>query len=188
MYLIAGLGNPGEKYKYTRHNVGFVAIDYISATLGIKVNKIKFRALIGEGNIAGEKVMLAKPSTYMNLSGESIFAIADYYKIPPENIIIIYDDISLPVGRLRIRPNGSDGGHNGIKSILYHLKSDSFPRIKIGVGSNNDKPLADYVLGTFSKQDGIEVTNCIKLTDKICETIISSGVSEAMNKFNGVGK
>ena len=187
MYLIAGLGNPGEKYRNTRHNVGFVAVDYIAATLGVKVNKIKFRALIGETSVAGEKVILAKPSTYMNLSGESILAISEYYKIPAENIIIIYDDVSLPPGRLRIRPDGSDGGHNGIKSILYHLQTDAFPRIKIGLGKN-DIPLADYVLGTFSKQEGIAVTSCIKYTDKICETIIASGVGEAMNKFNGVGK
>lgn len=187
MYLIVGLGNPGDKYKYTRHNVGFVAIDYIATKLGVKVNKIKFRALIGEANIAGEKVILAKPSTYMNLSGESVIAIKEFYKIPAENIIVIYDDISLPVGRLRIRPQGSDGGHNGIKSILYHLKTDTFPRIKIGIGENNI-PLEHYVLGTFSKNDGEEVTKCIKYTDSIVEEIIRSGVSVAMNKYNGVGK
>ena len=185
MYLIAGLGNPGEKYKYTRHNVGFMAIDYLSAVYQISVKKIKFRSLLGEGNIGGERVILAKPSTFMNNSGEAVGEIARFYKIPPQNIIVIYDDVALDTGRLRIRPSGSDGGHNGMKSIIYHLKSDSFPRVRIGVGKASGAELAGHVLGTFSKEDGVRVTECIKETDKITEEIISRGVSAAMNKFNG---
>lgn len=185
MYLIAGLGNPGEKYKYTRHNVGFTAIDYLSAVYNISVKKIKFRSLLGEGNIGGERVILAKPSTFMNNSGEAVGEIARFYKIPPQNIIVIYDDVALDTGRLRIRPSGSDGGHNGMKSIIYHLKSDSFPRVRIGVGKASGAELAGHVLGTFSKEDGVRVTKCIKETDKITEEIISRGVSAAMNKFNG---
>ena len=185
MYLIAGLGNPGQKYKYTRHNVGFIAADYLSVKLGIKINKIKFKSVYGEGTVAGERVILAKPQTFMNLSGEAIGEIVRYYKIPPENVIVIYDDIALPVGRLRVRPSGSAGGHNGMKSVIYHLESDAFPRIRIGVGKQ-ENDLIDHVLGTFPKEDGIRVTRCVKETDKIIETIIREGAQSAMNKFNGV--
>lgn len=184
MFLIAGLGNPGDKYKYTRHNVGFIAADYIAETFGIKLTKIKFKSLCGEGVISGEKVLIAKPSTFMNNSGEAIAEIARYYKIPVNRIIIIYDDISLDVGKVRIRPSGSDGGHNGMKSIIYHLGSDAFPRIRIGIGAP-DIPLIDYVLGNFSKEDGVAVTNCVKKTDEIIKCIINTGTADAMNKFNG---
>ncbi|MBO4896791.1 MAG: aminoacyl-tRNA hydrolase [Clostridia bacterium] len=186
MYLIAGLGNPGEKYKYTRHNVGFMTIDYLSAVHGIKVKKIKFRALIGEGMIGGEKVLLAKPSTFMNLSGESIAPMAEYFKIPKDKIIVIYDDVALPTGKLRIRPSGSDGGHNGMKSVIYMLETEKFPRIRIGIGNTGEIPMADFVTGTFSKEDGEKVTSCIKQTDKIISEIIENGVESAMNKFNGM--
>lgn len=185
MYLIAGLGNPGEKYEKTRHNVGFMAIDYLGEKYDISVKKIKFKALIGEGKIGSERVILAKPSTFMNSSGESIMEIARYYKLPPENIIIIYDDTAIDVGRLRIRPSGSDGGHNGMKSIIYLLESDAFPRVRVGIGKARDE-MVNHVLGTFSKEDGIKVTRCIKATDKIVEEIIKSGVQSAMNKYNGM--
>lgn len=184
MYLIAGLGNPGDKYAKTRHNVGFVAIDYLAIKYGISVKKIKFKGLIGEGKIGNERVILAKPTTFMNSSGESIVEIAKYYKIPPENIIVIYDDTAIDVGKLRIRPGGSDGGHNGMKSIIYLLQSDAFPRIRVGIGKAKDE-MVNHVLGNFSKEDGEKVTKCIKLTDKIVEEIITSGVGSAMNKFNG---
>lgn len=184
MYLIAGLGNPGDKYAKTRHNVGFVAIDYLALKFGISVKKIKFKALIGEGVIGGERVILAKPTTFMNLSGESILEIAKYYKLPPENIIIIYDDTAIEVGKIRIRPGGSDGGHNGMKSIIYLLGSDAFPRIRVGIGKAKDE-MVGHVLGTFSKPDGEAVTKCIKATDKIVEEIIKNGAGSAMNKFNG---
>lgn len=186
MYLIAGLGNPGDKYKQTRHNVGFMAADYIAAINNIKINKIKFKAVCGEGNIGGEKVIIAKPSCFMNCSGESILEIAQYYKLSASNIIIIYDDVALDVGRIRIRPSGSDGGHNGIKSIIYSLQSNEFPRIRIGVG-NPQIPLADYVLGKISGDDGIKITEAIKKLDSAVYDIITDGVSSAMNKFNGKG-
>lgn len=184
MYLIAGLGNPGNQYKYTRHNIGFVAIDFLSVKYNISVRKIKYKSLIGEGSIKGEKVILMKPSTFMNLSGEAIGECARFYKIPPERIIIIYDDVALDTGRLRIRPSGSDGGHNGMKSIIYHLNSDTFPRVRIGAGKPQHD-MINHVLGSFEKDEGKRVTSCIKLTDKIIEEIITSGVESAMNKFNG---
>jgi len=187
MYLIAGLGNPGKQYEDTRHNVGFKTIDYLSDRWNIPVKKIRFKALIGEGIVGGEKVILAKPSTFMNASGESVGEIARYYNLEPENIIIIQDDVALPVGRLRIRPSGSDGGHNGIKSILYHLGSDAFIRLKIGVGGAAHD-MVSHVLGTFSKEDGVAVTRCIKAADEIMEIIIQKGAGEAMNRFNGFGK
>lgn len=187
MFLIVGLGNPGKKYEDTRHNVGFKTIDYLSGKWDIPVKKIKFRALIGEGIVGGEKVVLAKPSTFMNLSGESVGEIARYYNLAPEEIIVVQDDVALPVGRLRIRPSGSDGGHNGIKSILYHLQSDKFIRLKIGVGGAAHD-MVSHVLGTFSKEDGIRVTDCIKVSDSIMETIMKMGAGEAMNRFNGFGK
>ncbi len=187
MYLIAGLGNPGRQYEDTRHNVGFKTIDYLADRWNIPVKKIRFKALIGEGIVGGEKVILAKPSTFMNASGESVGEIARYYNLEPENIIIIQDDVALPVGRLRIRPSGSDGGHNGIKSILYHLGSDAFLRLKIGVGGAAHDMIS-HVLGTFSKEDGIAVTRCIKVADEIMEIIMQKGAGEAMNRFNGFGK
>lgn len=187
MFLIVGLGNPGKKYEDTRHNVGFKTIDYLSDRWDIPVKKIKFRALIGEGIVGGEKVILAKPSTFMNLSGESVGEIARYYDLAPQNIIVVQDDVALPVGRLRIRPSGSDGGHNGIKSILYHLESDKFLRLKIGVGGAA-QDMVSHVLGTFSKEDGIRVTDCIKVSDTVMETIMKMGAGEAMNRFNGFGK
>ena len=187
MYLIVGLGNPGKQYEDTRHNVDFKTIDYLSARWDIPVKKIRFRALLGEGMVGGEKVILAKPSTFMNASGESVGEIARYYNLPPEKIVVVQDDVALPVGRLRIRPSGSDGGHNGIKSILYHLQSDAFIRIKIGVGSAAHD-MVSHVLGTFSKEDGVAVTRCIKEADGILEIIMAKGCGEAMNRYNSFGK
>ncbi len=184
MYLIAGLGNPGEKYFRTRHNVGFSAIDYISQKCGIDVKKIKHKALLGEGNIAGERVVLVKPQTFMNLSGESIGEIASWYKIPNENIIIIYDDISLELGGIRIREKGSAGGHNGIKSIILHLNSDVFGRIKIGVGGNGDRQLADYVLSKFSDEEAKIIFDSLEQTCLAVEEYIKNGAGLAMNKYN----
>ncbi len=187
MYLIAGLGNPGRQYENTRHNVGFMAIDYLSEKWDIPVKKIRFKALVGEGIVGGEKVILAKPSTFMNASGESIREIAAYYNLEPENILVIHDDVALPVGRLRIRPSGSDGGHNGIKSILYQLQSDRFVRLKIGVGAAAHD-MVSHVLGSFSKEDGAGVKSCIEVADKIAETFLAKGAGEAMNQFNSFGK
>ncbi|MBQ7036735.1 MAG: aminoacyl-tRNA hydrolase [Clostridia bacterium] len=187
MYVIVGLGNPGRQYEDTRHNVGFKTIDYLSGKWDIPVKKIRFRALIGEGMVGREKVLLVKPSTFMNLSGESVGEIVRYYNVEPENVIVIQDDVALPIGRLRIRTSGSDGGHNGIKSILYHLQSDKFIRLKIGVGAAAHD-MVSHVLGTFSKEDGVSVTNCIKVSDGIMETIMEKGVGEAMNRYNSFGK
>lgn len=187
MFVILGIGNPGKKYDGTRHNIGFIAMDYMSEKYGIKINKIKHKALIGEGTIAGEKVLLVKPQTYVNLSGESLREICSYYKVPVEDVIVIHDDVSLPCGRVRIRHKGSDGGHNGIKSILYQLGSDAFTRIRIGVGEPPAHyDLADWVLGRFSKE---EVTHLSKLVDCVVEEavpeILKNGAESAMNQYNG---
>lgn len=184
-YLIAGLGNPGKKYIDTRHNVGFDMLDVIASANGIKVSKVKFKALIGVGKIKGRDVILAKPQTYMNLSGESIREIAQYYKIPPERIIIIYDDIALELGRIRIRKKGSAGGHNGMKNIIYHLKTEDFPRIRIGVGApDSQEDIKNYVLDKFSKTDISVLTNVAKDMPAVVNTIIEHGMDTAMNKYN----
>lgn len=188
MYLIAGLGNPGTKYDMTRHNIGFHTIDCIADKLGVKVKKLKYKALYGEGEINGEKVLLVKPQTYMNLSGESIVDFVRFYKIPVENVIIISDDISLAAGKIRIRAKGSAGGHNGLKSIIYMLQSDAFCRVRIGVGApqNENYDLADFVLGRFTK-DEIPLLEkaMLNATDAVYE-IIRNSPQSAMNKFNGM--
>lgn len=187
MYLISGLGNPGREYVGTRHNIGFEVIDALCAKFDINCNKEKFRTIFGDGTIAGEKVIVAKPQTYMNLSGESIREISDWYKIDPSNIIIIYDDISLPTGKLRIREKGSAGGHNGINNIIYQLRTDEFPRIKIGTGrpENPEYDVKDYVLGHFSKEETeILVKAAIRAVSAV-EEIIATNPKSAMNKFNG---
>ena len=187
MKIIVGLGNPTKEYAGTRHNVGFSVIYNISDAYNIPVETKKHKALIGKGIIEGEKVILAMPQTYMNLSGESIRELAEWYKIDSENIIIMYDDISLPVGKLRIREKGSAGGHNGIKNIIYQLKTDVFPRIKIGMGmpQNPEYDIKDYVLGHFSKEETEILIKTVVRAVGAVEEIISSGAKSAMNKFNG---
>lgn len=186
MYIIAGLGNPGKQYDMTRHNIGFHTIDYMADKLNVKVKKLKFKALYGECEIAGEKTLLIKPQTYMNLSGESIAGFAQFYKINPSNIIIINDDISLETGRIRVRPKGSAGGHNGLKSIIYMLESDEFPRVKMGVGApkNENYDLADFVLGHFTKEEIPIMEKAIMKASDAAEEIIRAGVASAMNKYN----
>ncbi len=187
MYLIAGLGNPGRNYVGTRHNIGFEVIDVIASKHDIKLDKSKFRASCGLGTIQGEKVILVKPETYMNLSGESIREFVNWYKIENDRIIIIYDDISLPTGKLRIREKGSDGGHNGIKNIIYQLNSDVFTRIKIGTGmpENPDYDIKDYVLGKFTEEEQkILIDSAVRAT-LATEEIIKSDAKTAMNKYNG---
>ncbi len=186
MYIIAGLGNPGRNYVGTRHNVGFEVLDAVAAKYDIQIKKLKFNAIYGEGTIGGEKVILVKPQTYMNLSGESIRDFKAWYKTDTTEIIVIYDDISLPVGKLRLRPKGSAGGHNGIKSIIYQLNSDIFPRIKVGVGKpeNPDYDLADYVLGKFSSAEvKTLVESAIRAADAV-EVIIRDGMEKAMAAYN----
>ena len=187
MYLIAGLGNPEKKYEATRHNIGFETIDLFANKTGIKLNKLKHKAVFGDGILAGEKIIVAKPQTYMNLSGESIRDIANFYKIPAENIIIVCDDINIELGRIRIRPKGSDGGHNGLKSIIYQLASDNFVRIRMGVGAPKGEKynLADYVLGRFSKEDMETLKKTMEKAVESLVYILDGDTDGAMSRYNG---
>lgn len=186
MFIIAGLGNPTKEYEGTRHNVGFDVIDRLSEKYNIAVDTKKHRAFIGKGMIAGQKVILAKPQTYMNLSGESIRSLLDYYKVDEEHeLLVIYDDVSLGVGQLRIRAKGSAGGHNGIKNIIAHLGGQVFPRIKIGVGEKPPRyDLADYVLGHFSKAEKILMDEGYDNAVRAVEMIVSGDIEGAMNEYN----
>ena len=185
MKLIVGLGNPTKEYENTRHNIGFMAVDAIGTAYGIAVNTAKHKALIGKGMIEGEKVILAKPLTYMNLSGEAVREISDYYKIPAEDVIVIYDDTTLDVGFMRIRKKGSAGGHNGMKSIIAHLGSEEFPRVKIGIGEKRPgQDLADYVLGRFPKEDKEALTKVLDDTKKAIALMVWDDIGEAMNLYN----
>jgi PTH1 family peptidyl-tRNA hydrolase len=186
MYLVAGLGNPGNKYTFTRHNAGFLAIDFMSQKRDFSLKASKHKALIGEGRIGSERVIFAKPQTFMNSSGEAIRSICDFYKIPSENVIIIYDDISLDVGTLRVRTKGSAGGHNGIKSIISHLNTDIFPRFKIGVGDRpSDKDLVDHVLGAIPKAHQETLFKVFERVNEGIEEYIKNGAESTMNKCNG---
>ena len=184
MFLIVGLGNPGREYENTRHNIGFAAIDIIAEKYNIDVNRTKFKGEYGEGFINGNKVILLKPYTFMNLSGESVREAIDFYKLTEEEVLIIYDDISLEVGRLRIREKGSAGGHNGIKSIINHMGTDVFTRIKIGVAAPKGD-LVNHVLGKFSKEEVNILKQTLDVVAKATEDIIANGAKDAMNKFNG---
>lgn len=183
MFIIAGLGNPGKEYTGTRHNVGFDTLDYLAEKCGVQLNKLKFNSVYGETNINGEKVMLVKPVTYMNRSGVAIDEIIKFFKIPVENIIVIYDDIDIPVGTLRIRPHGSPGTHNGMKSIIQHVGSN-FPRIRIGIGRNPHMDLADYVLQRFSAEDRDKILPIMEKAAEAAVEIINSNVDIAMQKYN----
>lgn len=186
MYIIAGLGNPGREYMNTRHNVGFDVIDCLAKKYNISVDEGKHKALIGKGIIEEHKVILVKPLTYMNLSGESIRAVLDYYKADPESeLIVIYDDISLPVGSLRLRPKGSAGGHNGIKNIISHLDGDVFWRIKVGVGEKPSRmDLKDYVLGHFTKEEREKEEQAFERACTAAVMLMQERSDEAMNLFN----
>lgn len=186
MYLIVGLGNPGRQYENTKHNVGFDTVDYLIEEYRIPQAGVKHKAMYGKGIIAGQKVLIAKPLTYMNLSGESVRELVDYYKIDPETeLIVLYDDISLEPGQIRIRKKGSAGGHNGIKNIIAQIGTDVFARVKIGVG---EKPknwdLADYVLSPFGKEERAAVDDAIKKAAKAVEMIVQEEIGSAMNMFN----
>ena len=186
MYLIVGLGNPTREYERTRHNVGFDTIDVLADKINTDVSEKKFKGLYGKGMLGGERVILLKPQTFMNLSGESVRAAADFYKIPPDHILVIYDDISLDVGHLRIRTKGSAGGHNGIKNIIAHLGTQEFPRVKVGVGAKPPKmDLADYVLSRFSKEDQEKMKDAFQEAAEAVEALITEGADRAMNRFNG---
>lgn len=186
-WLIVGLGNPGKEYARTRHNCGFRAVDLLADKLGCKIDKGKFHGLYGQKVMGGKKLFLLKPQTYMNLSGRSVLQLSAYFNIPPQRIIVIFDDISLSTGRLRVRGDGSAGGHNGIKSIIESLGSQDFPRVKIGVGAkpNAEQDLADWVLSTFSSLEEKALQPALENAAEAALCIIDSGVSTAANRFNG---
>ena len=186
-WLIVGLGNPGKEYARTRHNCGFRAIDVVAEKLSCKVDKGKFQGLYGQCSYEGRKLLLLKPQTYMNLSGRSVLQLSAYFSIPPQRIIVLFDDISLEPGRLRIRPDGSAGGHNGIKSIIAELGSQAFPRVKIGVGGkpNPDADLADWVLSGFSANEEKALASALERAADAALCIIEKGTAEAANRFNG---
>jgi len=186
VYVIAGLGNPGKKYHYTRHNVGFLVVDILSEKYNINITQIKHKALIGTGMIEDKKIILVKPQTFMNNSGESIREVVEWYKIPLQQLIIIYDDMDLPLGKLRIRSKGSAGTHNGMKSVIYHLQSENFPRIRVGIDKNPEGiDTIDYVLGEFSKDEKKIIFDSLIKAAEAAVTIITAGINEAMNMFNG---
>lgn len=184
MFLIVGLGNPGKEYDNTRHNIGFEVVDYIAHKYNIELNRVKFKGIYGEGFIANKKVILLKPTTYMNLSGDSIREVMNFYKLAEDEVIVLYDDISLEIGRLRIREKGSAGGHNGIKSIITNLSTDIFPRIKIGVGQPKGD-LVSHVLGKFNKGEQEILKESMEASALAVEIILKEDTKEAMNKLNG---
>ena len=185
-WLVVFLGNPGAKYNGTRHNVGFMVSEKLEKKLGIKIDRLRFKALTAQADIGGEKVLLMKPQTYMNLSGEAVIQAVKFYKIPPERVLVVSDDVSLPVGKLRIRTKGSAGGHNGLKNIIAHLGTDAFPRIKLGVGSpeHPEHEMIDWVLGSFKNQDAVDIDlACAKAAEAV-ECYITQGADRAMNLYN----
>ena len=184
MYIIVGLGNPGKQYENTRHNMGFLAVDLLAEKYNIDVNKIKFKALVGEGRIAGQKVLLVKPQTYMNLSGEAVRQAMDFYKIDPEELIVIYDDIDIPTGTFRIRKKGSPGTHNGMRNIFQHIQTNDFPRIRVGIGSGKKDNLAGYVTGGISKSEQEILADVLKSSADAAACIIEKGIDKAMNEYN----
>ena len=187
-WLIVGLGNPGSQYDRTRHNAGFLALDRLAEQLGAKVNRVRFRAMTAQATIGGEKVLLMKPQTFMNASGLSVQPAAAFYKIPPERILVLFDDISLPPGKVRIRAEGSAGGHNGLKSIISALGSQAFPRVKIGVGEkpHPDYDLKDWVLSKPSAQESKLIDSALDHAVSAVEVILKEGCAAAASKFNGL--
>ncbi len=183
MYIIAGLGNPGKEYTGTRHNVGYDTLECLAEKYDVKLNKLKFNSVYGETFINGEKVMLVKPVTYMNRSGIAIDEIIKFYKIPVENLIVIYDDIDIPLGTLRIRPHGSPGTHNGMKSIISHV-GENFPRIRVGIGRNSNIDLADYVLQKFGRDELDKISMIMEKAAEAAIEIIENNIDAAMQKYN----
>lgn len=187
-HILVGLGNPGKQYHFTRHNTGFLALDFLAEQYGIKIDRARFKALVGEATVGGKRVLLMQPQTFMNLSGEAVREAAAFYHIPPENIIVIYDDVTLDVGRLRVRGKGSDGGHNGIKSMIYQLQSDAFPRVRVGIGKkpHPDFDLADYVLSEFSHEEQEKLFSSFTAVRQGVELLLAGDLAGAMQRCNGV--
>ena len=185
-WLIVGLGNPGQKYEHTRHNMGFLTVDLLAEKAGVKLNKVKFKSAFNILSFAGCKCLVMKPQTYMNLSGEAVREAAQFYKIPADHVLVIYDDVSLPVGKLRVRPTGSAGGHNGIKNIIAHLGTQDFPRVKIGVGApeGGGAEMVDWVIGAPSQAERKVLVESFEKAIQAAECIIEHGCQKAMNDFN----
>ena len=188
-WILAGLGNPGEKYAKTRHNMGFLTVDLLAEKLGVKLNKVKFKAAYNIVRFGGARVLVMKPQTFMNLSGEAVREAAQFYKIPADHVIVIYDDVSLPVGKLRVRPSGSAGGHNGIKSIIAQLGTDAFPRVKVGVGdpggAGEERDMIDWVIGVPSQAERKALLDVFNRAIGAAECVIENeGCQKAMNDFN----
>jgi len=185
-WLLVCLGNPGKQYENTRHNIGFMTADALEKKNGVRINKLRFRALTGEMTIGGERVLVLKPQTYMNLSGEAVKLAGGFYKIPPERVLVISDDVSLPLGKLRIRAGGSAGGHNGLKNIIAHLGTDQFPRIKVGVGApqHPEHEMVDWVIGNFTPAEKKVVEEAVQKAMDAAACLIEKGVSEAQNRYN----
>jgi len=188
MYIIAGLGNPGRRYENTRHNLGFITVDLLAKRNGIKTNKIKHKALVGEGIVSGQKVLLLKPQTYMNLSGESIREALEYYKIETENLLVVYDDIDIPAGQIRVRRKGSAGTHNGMRSIIYQIQTDLFPRVRIGIGGSRKTGLINFVTGGFGKEEKAVMEDAVTRAAEAIELYLEKGIDEAMAEFNAKPK
>lgn len=184
-WLIAGLGNPGQKYEHTRHNMGFLTVDLLAEQKGVKLNKVKFKSAYNFLELGGARCLVMKPQTYMNLSGEAVREAALFYKIPPERVLVIYDDVSLPVGKLRVRPNGSAGGHNGIKNIIAHLGTQTFPRVKIGTGApETGEDMIGWVTGVPPQKEREILLESFKRAIAAAECVIAHGCQKAMNDFN----
>ena len=186
-FVVAGLGNPGEKYEYTRHNTGFLFLDLLAHENGFKIDRLKFKSLYCDTVFASHRVLFLKPTTFMNLSGEAVRDALVFYKLPPERLVVVYDDVSLPLGKLRVRGKGSDGGHNGVKSIIYHTKTDEFPRIKIGVGANPnpERDLADWVLSRYGKEDLVTLKEVFARAEPALKLLLDGELEKAMNQYNG---
>lgn len=185
-WILVGLGNPGTQYEGTRHNTGFMALDCIAKRAGVKIDRLKFKGQCAQTVVGGKKVLLLKPATFMNLSGQSVTEAMQFYKLPPERVIVFFDDISLPCGNLRIRRKGSDGGHNGIKNIIYLAGSDQFPRVKIGIGAkpNPNYDLADWVLSRFVGEDAEHMKESTLHAAEAAELLVNEKFDEAMNQYN----
>jgi len=184
MFIVVGLGNPGRKYAKTRHNMGFIAADELAQKLDIKINKIKHKSLVGEGYLAGQKVLLVKPQTYMNLSGEAVREIMHYYRVESEKILLIYDDVDIETGRIRIRKKGGAGTHNGMKSVVAAMGTEEFPRIRIGIGGDIKMHLMDFVTGGMNKKEKETLKEAVITAAEAAECIIEKGIDAAMNRYN----